>query len=287
MLRIDSHQHFWEYDPVRDTWINAPMQVLQRHFLPADLQPLLQENNITGCIAVQADQSEAETGFLLACAKKYNFIRGIVGWTDLCSNRLEQRLASYSRHPEVKGFRHILQSEQDRAFMLRPDFRHGISLLAAYGFSYDILIHPDQLLFARELALLFPQQTFILDHIAKPDIKRGGNESWEQDIRLLATCPNVYCKVSGLITEADWKTWRPGHIIPYIDAVVNAFGTERLMFGSDWPVCLLAGSYSAVVQLMNDYFSAYSPEVQHAFWAGNAIKCYNLQQVSIDKKTGL
>lgn len=176
----------------------------------------------------------------------------------------------------MKGFRHILQSEQDRAFMLRKDFMYGISLLSAYNYSYDILIHPDQLLFARELALLFPQQRFILDHIAKPDIKGSHNASWEKEIQMLASCPNVYCKISGLITEADWKHWRAEQIRPYLDTVVAAFGMKRVMFGSDWPVCLLAGNYTAVIQLVSNYFSTYPPEEQQAFWAGNAMACYNL-----------
>ncbi len=158
MLRIDSHQHFWHYDPVRNTWINDQMQVLQRDFLPSDLRPLLRSNAISGCIAVQADQSEAENDFLLSCAAANPFIWGVVGWIDLCREDVAERLEYYVIHKKMKGFRHILQSEQDRAFMLRPDFMRGISLLSVYGFSYDLLIHPDQLLFARELALLFPQQ---------------------------------------------------------------------------------------------------------------------------------
>lgn len=252
------------------------MQVLQKHFLPADLQPLLQEHAVAGCIAVQADQSEAENEFLLSCARHDPFIKGIVGWIDLSGKQVENRLIYYQDKKIIKGFRHILQSETDRAYMLRPDFMQGLSLLAAYGFSYDLLILPDQLLFARELALTFPEQCFILDHIAKPDIKRGGNETWAREIKMLAACPNVYCKLSGLITEADWQHWSPAQITPYIDTVVTAFGMGRVMFGSDWPVCLLAGSYQAVLQLMHNYFATYTQAEQKAFWAGNAISCYNL-----------
>lgn len=280
MLRIDSHQHFWSYDPVRDAWINDQMQVLQRDYMPADLQPVLQQHEIAGCIAVQAGQSETENDFLLSCAAAYPFILGVVGWIDLCSNELKERLDFYSRNKKMKGFRHILQSERDRAFMLRKDFMHGISLLSAYGFCYDILIHPDQLLFARELALLFPQQRFILDHIAKPDIKGGGSTSWEKEIRALANCPNVYCKISGLVTEADWNGWKADQITPYIDTVVAAFGMKRVMFGSDWPVCLLGGNYTAVIQLVSNYFSTYPIEEQQAFWAGNAMACYHLTAIN-------
>jgi L-fuconolactonase len=281
MLRIDSHQHFWNYDPARDTWINNKMQVLQKDFLPADLQPLLQEHVITGCIAVQADQSEAENEFLLSCARDNPFIKGIVGWIDLTAKQVENRLIYYQDKKIIKGFRHILQSETDRAFMLRPDFVRGIGLLSAYGFSYDLLIVPDQLLFARELALTFPEQRFILDHIAKPDIKRGGNETWAEELKILAACPNVYCKLSGLITEADWKHWSAAQVLPYIETAVAAFGMKRLMFGSDWPVCLLAGNYQSVIQLASSYFSTYTQAEQEGFWAGNAITCYNLTSIDL------
>lgn len=276
MLRIDSHQHFWNYDRVRDTWINDKMQVLQQHFLPADLEPLLQEHNITGCIAVQAEQSELENDFLLSCAAGNPFIKGIVGWIDLAGKNIADRLAFYQDKKIIKGFRHVLQSETDRAFMLRPDFMNGVSQLASYDYTYDLLILPDQLLFARELALTFPEQRFILDHIAKPDIKRGGNEIWAKELKMLAACPNVYCKLSGLITEADWKHWSLAQVLPYMDTVVAEFGMERLMFGSDWPVCLLAGNYQSVVQLAENYFSTYTQAEQIAFWSGNAISCYNL-----------
>lgn len=276
MKKIDTHQHFWRYDPVKDAWINNRMRVLKKDFLPQDLEQLLTEQEVEGCIAVQADQSEQENDFLLDCARQAPFIKGIVGWTDLCSDTLEERLHYFSGISLVKGFRHILQSEQDRALMLRPDFKRGIGLLSHYGFTYDLLIHPDQLLFARELALCFPDQRFILDHCAKPDIKSGNSIPWAQEIKLLAACPNVYCKLSGLITEAHWHTWTGNEIRPYLDTVTEAFGTGRLLFGSDWPVCLLAGQYTAVVRLLEDYLSPLPEAEQQAIWYSNARTCYNL-----------
>lgn len=276
MLKIDSHQHFWQYRPERDTWITGAMQVLQQDFKPADLKPLLQSEGISGCIAVQADQSEAENSFLLSCAQQHDYIKGIIAWTDLRSEQLEERLIHYRKSGLVKGFRHILQSETDRALMLRPAFMQGISLLGKYHFTYDILIYPDQLLFARELALCFPQQTFILDHIGKPAISKGSDPDWEEHINLLGACKNVYCKISGTVTEALPGTPSVAVLLPYIQTAIQAFGTERILFGSDWPVCLLAGSYHNVCRLAEEAMAPYTLQEQQAFWAGNAITCYNL-----------
>ncbi|HWB92073.1 MAG TPA: amidohydrolase family protein [Puia sp.] len=277
VARIDAHQHFWKYDPVRDGWITAEMHVIQRDFMPGDLLPVLKENGIDGCIAVQADQSEDENDFLLSLAGQHDFIKGVVGWVDLRSPEVGQRLAYYKKHPKLKGFRHVLQGEQDRALMLNPNFKRGIVELATYGYTYDILIYPDQLGYTRDFVGSFPNQPFVLDHIAKPHIKdRYITEEWKAAIRAVAAFGNLYCKISGMVTEADWYQWKPEHFRVYLDTIVEAFGTNRIMYGSDWPACLVAASYAQVKQIVADYFSAFSETEQADFFGGNATKFYKL-----------
>lgn len=276
-MRIDAHQHFWRYDPVRDGWINDEMWSIRRDFYPIDLQPLLQQAGIDGTVAVQVDQSEADNQFLLEHADERDFIRGVVGWVDLQDPGVENRLTWYRSFPKMKGFRHVLQGERDRALMLKPAFKRGIGLLAKYGYTYDILIYPDQLGYARELVAAFPDQPFIIDHCAKPHIRdRYITEEWKDAMRAIAAYGNVYCKISGLVTEADWRGWKPEHIRPYMDTVVEAFGTSRIVYGSDWPVCLVAASYERVYELVRDYFAPFSADEQAAFFGGNATKFYHL-----------
>lgn len=275
MLKVDSHQHFWKFDPLRDSWITEDMQVLRKDFLPQDLQLLLQQSNISGCVAVQADQSETETNFLLGLADQFGFIKGVVGWTDLRSEDLPGRLEYYSRFPKLKGFRHILQAEPT-GFMLQPDFLQGISILRDYGFTYDILIREHQLKEAAGLAERNPAQVFVIDHLAKPLIKAGKTFPWADDITAIASFQNIYCKLSGMLTEADLRSWTYEDIYPYLDTVVQAFGTDRLMFGSDWPVCGLAADYRAVHDLLDRYLQPFSPEDQAKIWGENAIRVYNL-----------
>jgi L-fuconolactonase len=277
MLRIDAHQHFWKFDPVRDSWIGPDMSVIQRDFGPADLQPVLMEAGIDGCITVQSDQSEEENDFQLGNASKYDFIKGVVGWVDLRHPRVEERLDYYRGFSKMKGFRHVLQGERDRALMLSHDFKRGINLLGKFGYTYDILIYPDQLGYTRDFVAANPDQPFVLDHIAKPHIKdRYITDEWKAAIHAVAAYPNVSCKISGMVTEADWKYWKPEHFRVYIDTVVEAFGMDRVLYGSDWPVCLVAASYQQVLQIVTDYFSSFSPDEQAAFFGGNAIKFYNL-----------
>jgi L-fuconolactonase len=276
-LSIDAHQHFWKFDPNRDAWITDEMKVIQRDFLPADLYPLLVNNGIDGCVAVQADQSEDETEYLLDHAAKYDFIKGVVGWIDLRHPDLEQRLNHYKKYPKLKGFRHVLQGETDRALMLKPSFKRGITELHKNGFTYDILIYPDQLGYTKEFVAAFPDQPFVLDHIAKPHIKhRYITDEWKDAIRAVAAYPNLYCKISGIVTEADWHNWKPEHFKVYLDAVVDAFGVDRIMYGSDWPVCLVAASYAQVISIVKEYFANFSPDEQAAFFGGNATKFYKL-----------
>ncbi|MEO6722893.1 MAG: amidohydrolase family protein [Ferruginibacter sp.] len=276
MPRIDAHQHFWQYSPVRDTWITDEMQIIQRDFLPGDLHPLLQQNDFDGCVVVQSDQAEIENEFHLMNADEFDFIRGIVGWVDLQARNIEDRLAYYSSFKKMKGFRHVLQGEQDRALMLKPAFKNGIKKLQKFGFTYDILIFPDQLGYAAELVAAFPDQKFVLDHIAKPAIKAGEITEWENNIRALGNFENVYCKLSGMVTEADWTGWKQEDFAPYMDVVVQSFGTGRIMFGSDWPVCLVAASYEQVLEITTAYFAAFSENEKELFFGGNATKFYNL-----------
>jgi L-fuconolactonase len=277
MLKIDSHQHFWIYHPVKDAWINSDMQVIRGDFLPDDVLPLLQENKIAGCVAVQADQSETETNFLLSLAKKNSFIKGVVGWVDLSAGNIEERLQHYSSYNILKGFRHILQAEADISFMLNEKFMHGISLLHHYNFTYDFLINTKHLPYAKELIAAFPNQRFVIDHIAKPFIKEGLIEEWEQGVRDIAAHYNIYCKVSGMVTEADWANCAADDFIPYLDVVFNAFGPNRVMFGSDWPVCNLAGGYKKAYDAVSNYVDRFNDEEQALFWAGNAIAFYRLE----------
>lgn len=276
MLKIDAHQHFWKFDPVRDSWITDEMSAIRRDFLPEDLFPLLRENGIDGCIAVQSDQTEADNEFLLDLAAKNDFIKGVVGWIDLRSEKAAERLEFYQQYDKMKGFRHVLQAEPDEQFMLRPDFKRGISLLQQYDFTYDILIFPSHLPYARQLISAFPEQKFVIDHLAKPYIKSGKMGSWKNDIRAAAQYPNVYCKVSGMVTEADWNLWKQDDFEPYLDVVFNAFGVERVLYGSDWPVCLLAGGYSRMIEIVQKYTACLSVVDQELFWGSNAQKFYNL-----------
>ncbi|MCQ6959804.1 amidohydrolase family protein [Mucilaginibacter aquariorum] len=276
MRKIDSHQHFWLYNPVNHAWINDDMRVIQRNFLPADLQSILQENGIEGCVAVQVDQTEAENEFLLDLAEKNSFIKGIVGWIDLQADNIEERLQYYSSVKPMKGFRHILQGEPDEKFMLNKKFKHGIGLLNQYGFSYDILIMPNHLPYAKEFVAAFPEQRFVIDHLAKPYIKDKRINGWKEDIQAIAAFPNVYCKVSGMVTEADWANWKTEDFVPYLDIVFNVFGASRIMYGSDWPVCNVAGGYKGVLKVIENYVSQLSQTEQELFWAKNAVDFYKL-----------
>ena len=272
---IDAHQHFWHYEPIKHSWIDEEMSVIRKSFLPEDLAPIIKSNGIIGTVAVQADQTEIETDFLLGLADEYDFIRGVVGWVDLRSVDIDDRLAHYSQFKNIKGFRHILQGE-DPAFMLQPSFLNGIAALNKYSFTYDILIFPKHLDAALELVKQFPEQPFVIDHIAKPYIKTGQIEEWAKGMVALSEYENVLCKVSGMVTEADYKKWQPADFAPYLDAVVGAFGMNRLMFGSDWPVCEVAASYAQMIGIVEDYFANFSVDEKNKLFNQNASKFYNL-----------
>lgn len=273
---IDAHQHFWQYHPVKDAWITDDMKVIQEDFLPHHLQPVLQENGVDGCVAVQADQSETETGFLLDLAAQHSFIKGVVGWVDLRSDNLSERLEHFSSFKKLKGFRHIVQGEPDPAFILRTDFCKGIQALSKYDFTYDILLYPVQLPAVAAFVQQFPDQRLVIDHMAKPYCKTGDITEWETHMRAVAQHPHVYCKISGLVTEADWQNWEAAHFAPFLDVVLEAFGPERLMFGSDWPVCKLAASYTEVKGIVTDYISRLSATEKAGIMGENAIRFYGL-----------
>jgi len=276
-MNIDSHQHFWRYDAARDTWITDAMRAIKRDFLPDDLAAEMKASGIDASVAVQTVQSEDDSRFLLDLAEKDKRIVGVVGWVDFRSSNLEERLKYFSRFPKLCGFRHVAQSEPDSRFLIRPEFTAGIARLNEFGYTYDILIFPRQLPAAIELVSMFPEQRFVLDHMAKPDVRTRTSTRWSMMICKLASKPNVYCKLSGLVTEADWYRWSAADFTPFLDTVFGAFGPERLMFGSDWPVCLLASSYAKVKQVMEEYVDRHAAEHKDKIFGGNAVRFYGLE----------
>jgi len=272
-MKLDSHQHFWSYDAGQYPWIPKGSP-LHRDWLPPDLAPLLAAAGLDGCIAVQARQTLEESRWLLTLAEHHAIIKGVVGWVDLRSSKVADDLAELARHPHFVGVRHVVQDEADNDFMLGADFQRGIALLRPHKLTYDLLIHPRQLPAAITLAERFSEQPFVLDHIAKPPIKAGTLSPWREQIRALAKAPNVLCKVSGMVTEADTKAWKPADIRPYLDVVFEAFGEDRLLFGSDWPVSLLAAEYAQVFALVRDYIAPLTAEAQAKLLGGNAARFY-------------
>lgn len=274
---IDSHQHFWEYNPVRDRWIDDTMKVIRKDFLPKDLKPILEDNAIDGCIAVQADQSEEETAFLLQCANENPFVKGVVGWVDLQADNVEERLAYFNQNQYLKGIRHIIQAE-NKGFMGRSAFQNGISKLQKFDLTYDILITQTQLLETIELVKMFPEQIFVLNHIGKPEISKGISKKWQKEINILAGYENTYCKLSGMVTETENFNWKKKDFYPFIETILNAFGTERVIFGSDWPVCNLAASYEQTLEIIHGYIGQLLFAEKQNIMGLNAQKAYNLKQ---------
>ena len=276
-MRIDSHQHFWKYDPHKHSWIDDTMAILKNDFLPQHLQPLLQQQQLDGCVTVQCETNTDEIHSMLQYAQQNSFIKGVVGWIDFTLENVEKELEYFSQFPLLKGFRHVVQNEPDDRFLLRKDFCNGIAQLSKYNFTYDILIFPHQLPAAVEFAAMFPNQKFVLDHIAKPNIANGETEPWRRYIIELGKLPNVYCKLSGMVTEASWHTWKQEDYLPYIETVFEAFGTKRMMFGSDWPVCQVAATYQQVYNIADQFVSKLSLDEQNDFWGNNAATFYQLK----------
>ena len=275
-MKIDAHQHFWKYHPVKDAWITDDMKVIQRDFMPEDLEPVLLQYEFDGCVAVQADQSEQETLFLLELAEEHSFIKGVVGWVDLRAPNIDERLEYFSTFPKLKGFRHIVQGEPQDDFLLRKDFCRGISFLQQYQFTYDILIHPRHLKYTKEFVQRFPNQRFVIDHLAKPFIKEQIWEEWKSDMDAVGELSNVHCKISGMVTEADWKNWKVDDFTIYFESVWECFGPQRVMFGSDWPVCLVAADYKQVCQIIEEHTVFLSKAEKAKLWGLNAQQFYNL-----------
>jgi len=275
-MRIDAHQHFWIYNPKEYDWIDDSMARLQRDFMPCDLQPELESNFFEGSIAVQARQTLEETRWLLDLAGRYRSILGVVGWVDLRSPNVRSQLAEFSRNAKLVGIRHIVQAEPNDRFLLQPEFLRGIATLEERDLAYDILIYPRHLPAAIEFVERFPRHRFVLDHLAKPLIKNGELAPWAREIRRLAEFPNVYCKLSGMVTEADWQRWTPELMEPYLDMAFEAFGPGRLMIGSDWPVCLVAASYARVIDIVRSYVDRHRPVAHDAVFGGNAERFWRL-----------
>jgi L-fuconolactonase len=276
-MHIDAHQHFWIYDPREYEWIDETMVPLRRDFLPAELKDELEREGFHGSVAVQARQSLEETRWLLELAAQTQFILGVVGWVDLRSPQVYSDLKALTANPKLVGVRHIVQSEPDDRFLLQPAFLRGVSLLGEFDLAYDILIYPRHLPVASEFVRHFPNQRFVLDHLAKPQVKTGGFHPWKEGIKELAAHPNVHCKLSGLVTEADWNHWQPEDMAPYLDAAFEYFGPDRLMMGSDWPVCTLSGSYSRVIRLVKEYLNKHRQQEREAILGGNAERFWRLQ----------
>ena len=275
-MKIDSHHHFWKYEPVRYSWMNERMEVLKKDYQPADLLVETEKTGIDGVVSVQADQSMQETDELLEHASRHEFIKGVVGWFPLADPAVEEMLSEYSRNPWLKGVRHVVQDEPDDRFILGDAFNEGIRKLKKFDLVYDILIYERQLGPSIEFVDLHPDQPFVLDHVAKPRIGDGLMDPWKEQMFEMARRENVTCKLSGMATEANWTEWTFDELRPYMDVALDAFGPDRLMFGSDWPVARLAVDYEPWVILCREFISSLSQDECEAIEGGNAVRAYRL-----------
>lgn len=275
-MKIDSHHHFWSYDPVAYDWIDDSMKVIRRDFLPEHLRTEILAADVDGVVSIQARQSLLETGWLLELASRHDFIKGVVGWVDLLSPKVSGELERFARDRKLKSVRHVVQGEPDEQFVLRNDFNRGISELQKFSLAYDILIFERHLPQTIRFVDAHPNQVFILDHLAKPRVRDALFEPWNRNLRELARRPNIYCKISGLVTEADYTAWTAAQLQPYWEAALEAFGPRRLMFGSDWPVCNVAGGYARWHQLVTGWVARLSPDEQASVLGGTAMEAYRL-----------
>ncbi len=276
MTRIDAHQHFWFYDPEQFAWIDDTMEVLKRHFLPADLKPKLDACDMDGCVAVQARQMETETHFLLSLASEFDWIKGVVGWVDLRADDLDERLDHFDRFEKLKGFRHNLEADADQELIRDPQFQDGIRTLDERGYTYDLLIHAGQLEQTVKAVDTLPDMPMVIDHLAKPEVEAERIDEWERWMCELSDREHVHCKLSGLVTEADWSNWTKSDLVPYLDVAWDVFGPDRLMVGSDWPVCTLAAEYNEVLEIVEAFVDDKTEEVQNKMFGETAMNFYNL-----------
>ena len=275
-MRIDAHQHFWRYDPDQHVWMTDEMEILKRDFLPDDLAPLMHSVGFDATVAVQARQMLDETDWLLELSEQHDFIAGVVGWVDLCSPDVSAQLERYVGRAKLRGVRHVVHDEPDDRFMLRQDFQRGVAQLESFGLTYDLLLFPRHLPVAVELVEKFPAQAFVLDHIAKPEIKDGKVDPWQADLKALASAGDVFCKLSGMVTEAAWRGWSADDFRRYLDIVLDTFGPERLMIGSDWPVCTLSGDYAPVMSIVIDYVERLDPATARGILGENCARFYGI-----------
>jgi len=275
-MRIDAHHHFWRYNPDQYVWMTDEMEILKRDYLPEDLAPLMRSIGFDATVAVQARQMLEETDFLLAIAEQHDFIAGVVGWVDLCAPEVGGQLERYADRDKLKGVRHVVHDEPDDDFMLREDFQRGIASLASFGLTYDLLLFPKHLPRALRLVEKFPDQPFVVDHIAKPEIRAGKVSPWREDMKKLASSGPIYCKLSGMVTEAQWRTWSADDFGRYLDVVLEAFGPERLMIGSDWPVCTLSADYAPAMRIVMEYVERLGSETTKDILGGNCARFYGI-----------
>ena len=274
---IDTHHHLWDFNETDYGWMDDSMKVLKRSYLPGEFQEEILKAGVGGTIVVQARQMLEETLWLLDLSDRHSFIKGVVGWVDLCAEDLEDQLELLSRHPRLVGVRHVIHDEADDEFMLRPSFLRGIRTLGKFKLTYDLLLFPRHLARAHKLVKLFPEQRFVLDHMAKPFIRKGLLTPWQEELESLSTGDNVWCKVSGMVTEGDLKSWKFEDFVPYMEAAFKAFGTERILLGSDWPVCKLAGEYEQVLQIPLTFTEQMSDREKERIYYKNALECYQLE----------
>ncbi|MGO1669482.1 MAG: amidohydrolase family protein [Sphingobacterium sp.] len=276
-MRIDSHQHFWLYEPIKDAWIGAGMEAIQKNFLPNDISGWMKQFDMDGVVAVQADQSTHETDFLLELGSVYALIKGVVGWVDLRSDRLGDDLSRWSSNSLLKGFRHLVEQEQDPDFLIRDEFLRGLQTLQPFGYTFDLLVGSIHYSATLKCVAANPGINFVLDHMAKPQMQDNAFALWANFIAELSKSENVYCKISGLVTQGDWNNWSAEDFVRHVSHVVDCFGSERIMFGSDWPVCLLAAQYKDVLQVAEQTLGDLSQENLAGFWGKNATNFYGLK----------
>ena len=273
---IDAHQHFWQVGRFDYPWMSSDLGVLYRDYLPYDLAPILKQNGVAQTVLVQASNSIAESRWLLELADANSFIAGVVGWVDLMSPDGEAQLNELSAHPKFKGVRHLVESEPEDDWLINPAVLSSLRRLATYGLSYDLLVHTRHLRHVPEVAESCPELRFVIDHLAKPPIAQNEIKEWARALKPVADYQNIHCKLSGLVTEANWSSWQTNDLRPFVDCVLELFGPERMMFGSDYPVCLLAASYDRVLDAFQELLKYLSDSDRDKIFSKNAAAFYRL-----------